>query len=131
MKIIFEPSETEEYFYNALCNSGVSCLAQYGLVLYVPDSQYTKVANKLKKENNDIFVCIEDVYMQVLREYGLKIIDTENDGEYTRRITLNDVHNRMSLVPMHHVVDIIDGNDDANTADAILQTIFFGEIIFS
>jgi hypothetical protein len=129
MKIVLEKSEAEEYFYNALCN-GIAYISGYGIIV-----DYDKKAYKDAKESllaKQQYPCYEDVLMEILRMGGtLKTIDEENDDkEYNKEITLEMVHERVAQTPFSHLVNMVDGNDDATTADVILQTVFFQEVIF-
>lgn len=78
-----------------------------------------------------IEICTEDVWMEILR-MGEKLImfDFEGEGDMTRSITLADVHARVQKTPLDHLTDMINETDDATTADVILQTVFFEEVIF-
>jgi hypothetical protein len=40
------------------------------------------------------------------------------------------LHNKVQETPIEHLMDAINENDDAYTADVILQTVFYGEVIF-
>lgn len=116
-------------FYNSLCN-GLNELSYYGLQLSFFDADYTKAAKKLKETATDT-VCYEDVLMQILRDgKKLSVIDNENGGDYSVSIDLNDVHERVALTPIRHLMDAINENDDAITADCILQSVFFKEVVF-
>jgi hypothetical protein len=129
MKIILEKQEAESMFYNSLCN-GLNELSYYGLQLSFFDADYTKAAKKLKETATDT-VCYEDVLMQILRDgKKLSVIDNENGGDYSVSIDLNDVHERVALTPIRHLMDAINENDDAITADCILQSVFFKEVVF-
>ena len=76
-------------------------------------------------------ICYEDVFIQMLRNgKSLTLKDVENDGEYTRQVSLQDVINRVPLTPQSHLMDMLQENDDATTADVILQTVFFEDVIF-
>jgi hypothetical protein len=44
---------------------------------------------------------------------------------------LKDIHERMELVPLRHLTDALLEDDDAITADAILQTVFFKELVYA
>jgi len=136
--------KSEEYLHSAFCN-GIQELSHYGLQFDYEDSDYEKAKKSLEwKIENGIIpigmtvygkekptICREDVWMEILRVGGkLKVIDTENDGEYTRSITLSDVHNRVQKTPFNHLNDMINESDDAVTADVIIQTVFFEDIIF-
>jgi len=132
MKFIFEPEESESIFYNALCN-GLSDFNSHGIQLnYIPDEY--KAARELLKASlgENAEVCYEDVLMQILRSGGsLKVIDIEGEGDQDAEITLKDVHERMAEVSFKDLSDMLTENDDAYTADNILQTIFYEEIIYS
>ena len=45
-------------------------------------------------------------------------------------ITLKEVHNRVALTPLNHLTNMINENDDAETADVILQTVFLQDIVY-
>ena len=131
MKIILTPQESEEYFFNALCN-GLGYVQEYGLDLRYSRKAYGDAKLKLQSLNPDRQVCYEDVLMQILRDGGkLNLFDMEeqldNEDNY---ITLADVHERVANTPTRHLFDMIEERDDADTADVILQTTFLGDIIF-
>ena len=129
MKIILEKQEAESMFYNSLCN-GLNELSYYGLQLSFFDADYANAAKKLKETATDT-VCYEDVLMQILRDgKKLSVIDNENGGDYSVSIDLNDVHERVALTPIRHLMDAINEDDDAITADCILQSVFFKEVVF-
>lgn len=116
--------KSEKYFYNALCNEG-GIMVLHGCQFQFEDSDYKNAKKKLKAP------CIEDVLMQILKDGGkLTLEDIEGDGEYTRSVTLKNVHERVQKTPMNHLQDMIDETDDADTADAIIQTVFLEKIIF-
>lgn len=124
MKIVLTPNESEEFFYNALCN-GLNFMLGYGIELDWDEKEYSKSREKLTDP------CLEDVLMQMLKDgYKLIMVDHEGDGENTQSITLADVHERVQTTPFSHLADMIDENDDASTADVIIQTVFFNEVIF-
>ena len=129
MKVILEKKESEDYFYNAMCN-GFGYFGGYGLYLDYKVSDYVKAKTKYKKDN-DSDPCCEDIYLGILKIGGsLIIIDEECEGENNSTITLKDVHDRVQLTPHNHLMDMINEGDDAITADCILQTVFFGDVIF-
>jgi len=124
MEIKLTPQESEKYFHNALCN-GLSYISSYGLSLDCSDSEYKAARAKLDSP------CFEDVLMQMLKDgKTITLIDEECDGEYTKSITMDDVHNRVQKTQLNHLMNMINENDDAETADVILQTVFFEDIIF-
>jgi len=124
MTIILTPQESEEFFYNALCN-GLDYMGGYGLRLDYKKEHYQQAKSKLDSP------CFEDVLMQILRDgntFGFK--DIECDGEYSKQITLQDVHTKMSSVDPERLLEMKNEDDDVETADVILQTIFYDEVIF-
>ncbi len=125
MKITLTPEESEEFFHNALCNAlGTGYMSGYGIELTAIASEYQEAKEKL---NNP---CYEDILMQVLRD-GNKLTMVDNEavmGDVS--ITLADVHERVQNTPLAHLVAMINETDDAETADAIIQTVFYQDIIF-
>ena len=130
MEIKLTPQESEEYFYNAMCN-GLGYFQGYGGEVDANQKDYEAAKESLKAKKPNNLICYEDVFMEALR-MGKKLTftDIEGEGEYTRSISLEDVHNRVQKTPLRHLQDMIDENDDATTADVILQTVFFEDIIF-
>lgn len=131
MEIILTHEESEEHFYNSLCNAvGTNYMIGYGLEMECDEEEYKKAKNLLIDNKKDC--CYEDILMQVLRSGGkLTFTDVENDGDMTRSITLADVHEKVAKTPQRHLFGAIQGNDDATTADVILQSVFYGDVIFS
>lgn len=124
MQIQLTPQESETMFHNALCN-GLGYMSGYGLEFEYSEEQYRAAKTKLQSP------CFEDVLMQILRDGGsLTFVDVECDGEYTRSVSLADVHSRVQQTPLRFLTDMINEQDDAETADVMLQTVFFEEIIF-
>jgi hypothetical protein len=132
MKIVLTKEESEKHFHNALCNG--SNMRSYGVVLDYADKDYSAakkslVAKQKKGEFKD-GICQEDVWMEILRIGGkLTLIDEEN-GMGNKSVTLKDVHSRVAKTPLSHLMDAVNENDDADTADAIIQTVFYKEVIF-
>lgn len=128
-QLILTIEEIEEYFYSALCNS-LSLMGGYGLELDYKPTEYNAAKAKLQSASPNEVICYEDVLMEILRSGGtLTLIDFEGDEE-PAIITLKDVHERMSKVPMQRIMDMINEEDDAETGDVILQTIFLGEVVY-
>lgn len=129
MTIVLTHTESETYFHNALCNSlgEMSC---YDLSLdYSAEAYKTAKGNVVVKEGDR--VCYEDVLLQILKDGGtLTMVDEGCDGEYTRTITIKDVHDRVATTPLSHLMDMINEQDDATTGDVILQSVFYDEVIF-
>lgn len=128
MEIKLTKEEAEQYFYNALCNGLGYVQSGYGIELTYTKDDYVKAKKSLQAKTKDI--CYEDVLLEILRTGGvLKMEDSEN-GEPTKRITLADVHERVAKTPIDHLNDMINENDDAVTADVIIQTVFYESVIF-
>jgi len=132
-KLTLTKEGSENLFHDALCNHfGVG---GYGLEFDYKKSDYLKAKASLEQKKAegkfDDTICREDVWMEILRIGGkLKVKDVENDGEYTRSIGLKEVHERVQKTPLRHLVDALNEEDDADTADQIFQTVFFEDIIF-
>lgn len=129
MTIKLNKEESEKFFYNALCN-GLAEMHYYGLELCVNKGDYNKAKITLKEKGNDS-ICYEDVLMEILRNGGkLNMIDNEGEGENDKSVSIKDVHRNMNKVPLNAIMQMINEEDDATTADIIIQTIFYKEIIF-
>ena len=127
MEIKLTNEESEKYFYNSLCNGAQ--ISYYGLTIDYTRKAYDKAKKTLQKDGTSI--CFEDVLMQVLRQGDkIKVVDNENDGDYTRSITIKEVHERVSKTPIRHLMNAINEDDDGDTADVILQSVFFEDVIF-
>jgi len=129
MELKLTTTESEEFFYNSMCNGLGFVLNAYDLDLQYSDDEY-----KLAKESlaiKDDVVCFEDVLMQMLRMgYKLTIKDIGCDGEFDSTIGLAQVHSRVQRSPIKHLMDMANMRDDGDTADAILQHVFYKEYIF-
>ena len=133
MRIVLTKEESEKHFHNALCNG--SNIAYYGLVLDYSDKDYKSAKKSLetkqKKGEFNETICREDVWMEILRIGGKLTLIDEEEVVGNKSITLKDVHSRVAKTRIDHLVDAINDNDDANTADAIIQTVFYKEVIFA
>lgn len=132
MKIVLTKEEAEQHFHNALCNGG--SIRHYGLSLDYDDEDYAVAkASLVKKQKTRAFketICCEDIWLEILKIGGkLTLVDEEN-GVGNKSITLKHVHSRVAKTPLRHLMDAINENDDADTAEAIIQTVFYGEVIF-
>jgi hypothetical protein len=124
MKILLTPQESETFFHNSLCNA-LGYMSGYGIEVTYAEKDYKAARKKLDGP------CYEDVLLQILKDgKSLKVIDHECDGEYNRKITLKDVHEKVQTTDATWLLQMENEEDDATTADCILQTVFFGEIIF-
>lgn len=112
-----------EYFENALANGLEYICSGYGLEIDFDDENYEDASNSLTNPS------YEEVLIKILKDgHRLVLVDCESDDDYI--IDITDVYDRFRLVPSDHLSNMIEENDDAETADVILQTIFIGEVIF-
>lgn len=126
MKIQLTKEESENIFLNSLCNGHQ--IAHYGLQMDYSEKEYDKARKRLEKKGES--ACLEDVWLEILRGGGtLTLVDEEN-GEEPQTITLKDVHERVQEAPVRHLLDAINEQDDGDTADVILQTVFYQDVIF-
>jgi len=125
MKISLTHEESENYFFNSICNALDYVQSGYELELTYNLSDYKKAMSKLENP------CYEDVLMKILKDGGiLTMKDIGCEDSYTSSININDVHQRVQNTNIRHLVNMINKNDDAVTGDVIIQQVFFNEIIF-
>ena len=129
MELKLTTTESEEFFYNSMCNGLGFVLSVYDLELHYNADEYALARESLAIK--DDVICFEDVLMQMLRMgYKLTIKDIGCDGEFDCTIGLEDVHSRVQMAPIKHLMDMANMRDDGDTADAILQHVFYGTYIF-
>lgn len=123
--------KSEEFFYDALCN-GLDYLSGYGLSIKYSEVDYKNAKSVWINKNKGKLPCYEDVLMQILKNgKRLLLIDNECDGEYNSTIKLKDVHEKVQKTPINHLIEYInETGGDATTADVVLQTVFYNDIIF-
>jgi hypothetical protein len=124
MKIQLDNIEKEEYFFNALCNGLGYVESSYGLELIYNEADYKKAKSVLSAP------CYEDVLMQILRTGGQLIMRDHEGGEDDAYITMQQVYDNMDKVSPKWIMQMHTGDDDGETADVILQTVFLGDIIY-
>ena len=128
MNINLTHEESEAHFYNAICN-GLGELRYYDLELDYDAKEYKAAKQQLNTKQPDTQVCWEDVLMEMLRSSNTLWIVDPNDNE-RHPITLDLVHERVQQTPVNHLMNAINENDDATTADCIIQTVIYGEVIY-
>ena len=127
MKILLDNQESLDIFHSALCN-GLSYFSGYGCEITYKKSDYKRAKEKLIVTSTP---CYEDVLVQILKDGGLLTLkDIEGDGLMTTSIKIEDVYDRVAKTPIKFLLQMIEEQDDAETADVILQTVFFEDIIF-
>jgi len=128
MNINLTHEESEAHFYNAICN-GLGELRYYDLELDYDAKEYKAAKQQLNTKQPDTQACWEDVLMEMLRSSNTLWIVDPNDNE-RHPITLDLVHERVQQTPVNHLMNAINENDDATTADCIIQTVIYGEVIY-
>lgn len=130
VEITLSTEKAEHFFYLALCNTvSTGWMAGYGLFVSWDGDAYKAAKAKLVEAKKE--TCSEDILMQILRDGGtLSFIDEESGGEYTRTVTLADIHEKAKNTPAEHLLNFINEDDDVVTGDVLLQTILYGEIMF-
>jgi hypothetical protein len=134
LKISLTNELSEEIFFNALCNSlGYMC-SGYGLSIGYAHEHYKNAKANLTSDSSEFqAICYEDILMQILRDGNTLTIEedcSELEDLEVFIITLADVHERVKNVPLDHLLDMINENDDAVTGDVVLQTVFLNEIVY-
>ena len=125
MELVLSNEELENVIYNCLCDAvGTGYLGGYGLTEDLEALNY----NKYRAEGD----CFEDVVMKALRAgEAFHVIDEEGDGEYNASFTLAEARERLSSEKIAlDIMDVVNEMGDVITADSIIQTALYGEIIF-
>jgi len=130
MEIKLTKEESENIFFRAMCNTmGFEEMGYYGLTLEYNQKNYDQT--KLDLISLKLDSAFEDVLMEMLRKGDkITLIDEEGGGEYTETITLDRIHERVEKTPIRHLVSMLNEEDDVTTADVIIQTVFYNDIIF-
>lgn len=126
--ITLNKNQKEDIFHSALCN-GLSEIIYHGIDLDYNKEEYLFAKKQLS--NGDNFICYEDVLLQMLKNgNALLINDFEGDGCYNTSLSIESMYDRIDRVPTTVLLQFLEGQDDAWSADAVLQVCFFNEIIF-
>lgn len=127
MQVILTEKESEDIFYNSLCN-GLSVISNWGFDISYSDKHYKEAKFHLIEEKGGL--CYEDILMQLLKMgNSIEFIDIEQ-GTDSKTLTLKMIHENVSKAPIHNISNIINEYDDAEDADVILQFVIFGEVVY-
>jgi hypothetical protein len=129
MKIILEVKEVLEMVHSALCNGGLSELRMCDVELDISQQDYQEAKDAFLAQN-DTSPCIEDVYVQILKNgKAIKFFD-HNEGE-EKSFTLEGAIKALSTEDASDVVlTYKNEGDDAYTAVELLQHCLYGEVLF-
>lgn len=125
-KLVLTQEEALKAFYDSLCNVyGTGWFEGYGLEWDWDDAAYDAAKAKLESP------CIEDVLLQIIKDGGeIRVNDIEGDGDQNAKFTLETITANIDTVPFDHMADYLNENDDISTADVILQSILYREVVF-
>ena len=111
-----------DFFFRALCN-GMQYMMGYDISLDCERSSYDAASAKLSNPSH------EDVFIQVLKDGGV-IQFNDHGGDETVEVNLTMVLERVPKVELDTLLEMLQEQDDACTADIILQTVAYGEVQF-
>lgn len=111
-------------------NSGFNFFPLYGLSVDYDEDIYRITADALKAKSTDT-VCHEDVLMAMIGAgHELTITDEEGGGDSVGSLSVRTIMKNWDAIDARHLLAIRDEQDDADTADCILQTLCFGSVIY-
>lgn len=122
MKLRLHESEVIKILHAIFCD-GLYYMRSYGFEMEYSNADYEEAKAKLENP------CIEDVQIQMLKD-GKGITFRDNDGEFTRTLTLKSAKKNARFISARNAANILDGDYDAGDADIALQQILFKEIVF-
>jgi len=129
VSIKFTDDFKKEIIYNSLCN-GLGQLQCYGLELLWNDEDYTEAKKSYYKRIDKISgACYEDILMELIT-MEKKVVFEDTETEEFFDFKLSNALMNLDNLPMWAIIQILEENDDAVTADVVLQYCLFNEIIF-
>jgi len=129
MKLILEKEEAIEIIYSALCNGGLAILQESEVILNVSPEDYKQAKYELI-EASKVGICLEDVYVQILRS-GKSLCFYDNNEEANVQFDINKAIEEMSKeAAFNLVLAIKNEEDDAYTGWELLQICLYAEIIY-
>jgi len=129
VSIKFTDDFKKEIIYNSLCN-GLGQLQCYGLELLWNDEDYIEAKKSYYKRIDKISgACYEDILMELIT-MEKKVVFEDTETEEFFDFKLSNALMNLDNLPMWAIIQILEENDDAVTADVVLQYCLFNEIIF-
>ena len=138
MQITATTEEKLKVVYNCLC-SGLPYFVDYGFTLDYNGHEYNKAKKSLEAQkaagtfdNGLSSICVEDVQTEMLR-MGFTLNFKGGEGNKASHVTplnLEVIERNWGKVNPRHLADMKNENDDADTADFIMQGLLFGDIVY-
>ena len=127
-------AQAEEVFFNCLCDNDIQI---YDIDWKYNEAFYEQAKKNLMEKYKGDTPCYEDILMQMLRDGGkLGIIDFNYEdynfieGYKVFYVTLADIHEKINECPIDQLMNVLNEEYDVSDSDVILQTLFFGEIVY-
>jgi len=131
MKIILNKEEAIEIIFNSLCN-GLAYIQGYGLSVNITNADYDKAKQEVMVllDDSSVCICVEDILIHHLKK-GRRLPFWDDEGEEESSFDLEQaIKNLQNEDATHWIMQFKNEEDDAVTADCILQFCLYGEIIF-
>lgn len=117
MKIILTRKEIEDILFSALCNSAH---IHYGAMKIECNKDEYSQAKKLL-----LTPTIESVWMKML-ENGCRLTVVDNEDNSKHSFSMINAYEAISSLPNQILLDFVNGDDDGETADYVLEYIMYG-----
>ena len=128
--VISTQEEKLKLVYDCL-TTGLPTLAMCGFRLDYSHDEYKAAHDSLAERMDPKYICIEDVQAEMLRRgNAITFVDTENDGEFTTALDLNKIESNWDKLPSRDVNDYMAEAWDSITAENMMQSLLFGEVVF-
>lgn len=100
----------------------------FGLSPYLEDDVYDKVREQIEHRFSDTTLCVENVWLEALKQGVLEAYDTEDDESYDLTIEMlkKGLEIYLNLEYTNHDLESMDAIDWAN----LLQCAIFEDIIY-
>ena len=130
MKLILEKEEALAVIHSALWNGGLTELRYCEVVLKVSREDYKQANQELIDGGKTDTICLEDVWVQILRS-GKSLQFYDGNDEEMIEFNLDKAIEELSKKDaVSLVLMATEGDDDACTGTDLLQFCLYGEVIF-
>ena len=128
LSITMSDEYKKEILFNSLCN-GLDELGFYGLQLEIDEDIFNEAKESWKEKNKNQLPCYENIIFEMLEMKNIiNVIDLENDERHYFKLDLAIQY--LDKLPTHCILQLLNEEDDVTTADIVLQTCLFGEVVF-